>query len=134
MTYLGSAPVMLLPGLHWTAPLHWTASCPPGTQHRIHHHQDLLHWIPALSGSSQLAFNLYRGFSCISTLTEVPALPCGFTLDLWLTQDHQKGTSGVVAVSCVRLASTSYQVGAPCCCLLAAKPSRSLIALLLQDT
>ena len=30
MTYLGSVPEMLLPGPHWTAPLHWTASCSTG--------------------------------------------------------------------------------------------------------
>ena len=43
-------------------------------------------WIPAHSGSSLLAFNLYRGSTCTSqSLTGVPALPCGcFTLRITL--------------------------------------------------
>ena len=64
-----------------------------------------------------LAFNFYRGLTCTSqSLTGVPALPCGcFPLRITL-----RGLQGLFAVSCVRLVSTSYQVGAPCCYLLAA--------------
>ena len=76
MTNLDAAPEMLLPGP--TGLFHCTGLPPalgPRTASTISRTST---WIPAHSGSSLLAFNLYRGSTCTSqSLTGVPALPCG---------------------------------------------------------
>ena len=100
----------------WTAPLPWTASGSLATLDSLHHLQHLhfgsqLTWIPSAGLQPLQGPHLHL---------PIPHRSAGAALWLFHTEDHFEGTSGVVAVFCVRLVSTSYQIGAPCCYLLAA--------------